>query len=60
MPDFGAASVPAKTWTQNTTITKFTMPTASGGSSPPRYSASGLPAGVAMSSLRRVSGTWTA
>ena len=60
MPDFGTASVSDKTWTQNTAITRFTVPAASGGNSPLRYSATGLPAGVTMSSLRRVSGTPTA
>ena len=59
MPDFGTASVSDKTWTQNTAISRFTAPAASGGNSPVRYSASGLPAGVTMSSLRRVSGTPT-
>ena len=60
MPDFGTTSVPVKTWMENSAISRFTVPAASGGNSPLRYSASGLPAGVTMSSLRRVSGTPTA
>ena len=57
MPDFGTASVAAKSWSQNIAIPRFTVPAASGGNAPLRFTASGLPAGVAMSSSRRVSGT---
>ena len=57
MPDFGTASVAAKNWTQNSAIAAFTVPAASGGNSPLRYAATGLPGGVTMSALRRVSGT---
>ncbi len=60
MPDFGSASVPAKAWSRNNAIPRFTVPAATGGNPPLRYSAAGLPDGVAMSSLRRVSGTPTA
>ena len=60
MPDFGEATVTDKTWMQNSSVARFTVPAASGGNSPRRYSATGLPDGVAMSSLRRVSGTPTA
>ncbi len=60
MPDFGTASVTAKSWTQNAAITAFTVPAATGGDTPLSYTATGLPAGVTMSSTRRVSGTPTA
>ncbi len=60
MPDFGTASVTAKSWTQNAAITAFTVPAAMGGDTPLSYTATGLPAGVTMSSARRVSGTPTA
>ena len=56
MPDFGQASLPDKAWTHNAAISRFTAPAASGGNSPVRYAASGLPDGVTMSSLRRFSG----
>ncbi len=60
MPDFGTASVAAKSWTQNTAIPRFTAPAASGGNPRLRYAAAGLPYGVRMLSTRRVSGTPTA
>ena len=58
-PDFGTASVSDKSWTQNSAISGFTVPAATGGNAPLSYSASGLPAGVSMSSARSVSGTPT-
>ena len=60
MPDFGEAAVSDKTWTRNSAISRFTAPAATGGNTPVRYSASDLPDGVTMSSLRRFSGTPTA
>ena len=60
MPDFGTASVADQSWTQDTAITSFTVPAATGGDTPLSYTASGLPAGVSMSTARVVSGTPTA
>ena len=60
MPDFGNATVSAKSWTQNQSITVFTVPSAMGGDTPLSYDADDLPAGVSMSSARSVSGTPTA
>ncbi len=60
MPDFGNASVAAKAWTQNTAIPRFTVPAATGGNAPRRYSVTGLPDGVRMFSTRGVYGTPTA
>ena len=60
MPDFGDATVSAKSWKQNTAVTAFTVPAATGGDAPLSYSASGLPSGVSMNASRSVSGTPTA
>ena len=60
MPDYSGASVTAKSWTQNAAITAFTVPAATGGDAPLSYAVSGLPAGVSMSTARRVTGTPTA
>ena len=57
MPDFDDATVSDKTWTQNTEITAFTVPSAMGGDTPLSYSIDGLPSEVNMSSARAVSGT---
>ena len=57
MPDFGDVSVSAKSWKQNTAVTAFTVPAATGGDAPLSYSASGLPSGVSMNASRSVSGT---
>ena len=48
MPDFGTASVSAKSCTQNAAISSFTVPAATGGDGTLSYSASGLPTGVTM------------
>ena len=55
--DFDDATVPAKSWTQNSAISSFTAPAASGGNAPLSYTAKGLPTGVSMSIARVVSGT---
>ena len=59
MPDYSSASVAQPSWARNQAIVGFTVPAASGGNTPLRYSASGLPAGIAMSTARAVSGTPT-
>ena len=60
MPTFGA-SVPDKSWRQNTAITAFTLPAATGGDGTLTYSLSpALPTGVTLNTAtRRVSGTPT-
>ena len=61
MPDYSSASVTAKSWTQDTAITSFTVPAATGGDAPLSYTASGpCRPGVSMSTARRVTGTPTA
>ena len=59
-PTFGA-SVSNKSWTQNTAITAFTLPAATGGDGTLTYSLDpALPAGVTLNTnTRRVSGTPT-
>ena len=59
-PDFGSATVSAKTWTEDQRIAAFTVPEATGGDGTLTYTASNLPAGVAMTAAREVSGTPTA
>ena len=59
MPTFGTSSVDAQGWTANQAITAFTVPAATGGNTPLSYTASGLPAGIAMSTSRALSGTPT-
>ena len=59
MPAFSATPLPARHWTENEPIAAFTFEAATGGDAPLSYSASGLPAGVAMSSARWISGTPT-
>ena len=56
-PSFGSATVSSQSWTQNQAIDAFTVPAATGGDGTLSYSATGLPAGVTMSSARQVSGT---
>ena len=60
--DFGGALVTEKSWTQNTPITPFTLPEASGGCGDLTHTLNpDLPSGVQLSSsTRRVSGTPTA
>ena len=60
--DFGEALVTEKSWTQNTPITPFTLPEASGGCGDLTHTLNpDLPSGVQLSSsTRRVSGTPTA
>ena len=60
LPDFNGATVSAQTWVRNRAISAFTVPAVEGGDAPLTYAAAGLPAGVAMSSARIVSGTPTA
>ena len=61
IPTFGSASVSSKSWTQNEAITAFTLPVATGGDGTLTYSLSpALPAGVTLTTTRRVSGTPTA
>ena len=59
-PSFGSASVSTQNWKQNQAIDALTVPAATGGDGTLSYSATGLPAGVTMSSSRQVSGTPTA
>ncbi len=59
-PVFAVDTLDAVTWIDDVAITGFTVPEALGGSAPLSYTASGLPAGVSMSSARLVSGTPTA
>ena len=57
--NFGEATVASKSWSVNTAITAFTIPAASQAIGAVSYAATGLPAGVSMSSARVVSGTPT-
>ena len=59
IPDFSGVTVPAKRWTKDGAIAAFIVPAATGGNAPLTYTAGGLPAGVAMSSARSISGTPT-
>ena len=59
LPAFSGVTVPAKRWTKDGAIAAFTVPAATGGNAPLTYTANGLPAGVAMSSARSISGTPT-
>ena len=55
-----STTIPNQTWTQNTAITAFTLPTASGGDGNLTYALSPtLPAGVTKNASHRVSGTPT-
>ena len=58
-PVFAVDTLDAVTWIDDVAITGFTVPEALGGSAPLSYTASGLPAGVTMSSAREISGTPT-
>ncbi len=58
-PSF-STTIPNQTWTQNTAITAFTLPTASGGDGSLSYALSpALPAGVSKNASHEVSGTPT-
>ncbi len=60
-PSFGSATIADKSWTQNTAITTFTLPSATGGNGSLTYALSpALPAGVSKSDSHQVSGTPTA
>lgn len=56
-PDFGAATVPDKSWTAGEAIAPFTLPSATGGNPPVSYGASGLPEGVTVSPSLGVAGS---
>ena len=59
-PSFGSASIANQTWTQNSGITAFTLPTATGGDGSLTYALSpSLPAGMTKSASHQVSGTPT-
>ena len=58
--EYPAESVGPYTWIQGIAITAFTVPASSCGTPPLTYTATGLPAGVSMSTAREVSGTPTA
>ncbi len=60
-PDFGSQTITDKTWTEDTQITSFTLPLATGGDGTLTYSLSpGLPMGVSRHATTRVvSGTPT-
>ena len=58
-PMFAVDMLPARTWTQDSAITVFTVEAATGGNAPLSYSDSGLPAGITMSATREIAGTPT-
>ena len=60
-PDFGAATIAAQSYTQDTAISPLTLPAATGGTAPLTYSLSpALPAGLSFNpSTRELSGTPT-
>ena len=59
-PSFGSTTVANQTWTQNTAITAFTLPTATGGDGSLTYALTpSLPAGVSKNASHEVSGTPT-
>ena len=59
-PEFGTATISARTFTQNEAITAFTLPAATGGNAPLTYRVTpSLPAGLTLTG-RTVSGTPTA
>ena len=60
-PDFGTQTISNRSFVDNSAITAFALPAATGGNGTLTYSVSGLPAGLSFTaSTRQVSGTPTA
>ena len=60
-PMFAIDALPARSWSAGAAVAAFTVDAATGGNAPLAYTASGLPAGIAMNeTTREVAGTPTA